>query len=786
MWPSNSNRGTSIDYGHNGSGIYVPQRQAQPWLFARTKGNGFLFHNIDRTTVVEPNLQLEDHRPVGDDRYTVDSFSMRYTTRHIFPDVFIPSHLVMERFFESENISAARGYDVSWGDLLSAHKNGQVAYADGRNHTSVCIGRLGHERVRVGSEEDSWTARIPVTADTQSVKVTGNVKQVRFQDAEDEFSEFLLARTELGLSLIHGVGGEQVLEEDGEEENEGEDEEKESVRTWQNIAFIPHSHESVCVNSDINPFFSSQLVAFYNDKTWKIWNVESAKPREELSNRWQMAQIRSNYHAVKWGHDSHSVLIGDRINLKLFDLRSTESQNVLSVKKNMSQMCDVQRSTTNTSEIFILTTDKVIWKDLRNPGPNLLDWTHYLNARDPSLKLCNTSIDQVEVLSVYSAYQPANVVFQFSRNEGLPISAEDPFAFTSDPSVIGQTCQLVPIHSDGKEMMASLKFGRSYGVTADILCVDERATIKWKEFDSYEDYKMVHGSKDYRRNLEQEQQQVKSLTEPGPPARNNPFLTRPAVSVRNSDFRSNYNELVVAIEKVVEKSPVLELGELAKTIGERIAQEYGDESEKIVTMTELLGDVYTPAQLATVSLRDLDLMLEELADHYQKTLIGIEDSISNLKSVFGIDEPVSTQNVFNHLVSLYVNSLNEASIHESLPQKRLVLCKYMAIEMRLSMLRIVMRSERHIPDQELLSGVERFTGKPLKHVELRDATTALLKDWGESEVSDVTENQLTPGSAAQIRPSQTMSQRQTRFQMMGPGGSQARRAKRRRRNEGFG
>uniref|UniRef100_A0A060SYP8 ARAD1C02772p n=1 Tax=Blastobotrys adeninivorans TaxID=409370 RepID=A0A060SYP8_BLAAD len=453
MWPS-SGRGVSVGYGHPGSAIYLPTISPdEPFQTARRHGFGVRFHDCDLSRTIRPpvrSLSQPVHSHI--ERKGIIHTMTHYTSAS---NEMIPSGIVNEYTHESSNILALSGYDPTVGPLLSTgllrnskHRENIHGIAFAENDTggnSVCVARL---RLPFRLTAGRYSARVPIIGTQISLDFDAKVNQVEFgTNLTDGLNPFLLVRTSRSTMLMDTklnfdpiTGVKSMSSELAYEilpENPGPKSAGNQVHATQN----PFDYSQVATIDSMGSFFVYDL----NDDSTQLracGDPSYVAGQDDLST----------WRHILWGRDSNTLLVANRRQLGYHDVREPTAKITHSVRlaNNQVRIYDVARSPLSEHENFVLTSQSIMWTDDRMPGSRiLLEWDHFVDTKDTSMKIDVTPIkdNTVAMVTLYSQLLPLNIVYQFSHHNGMPISADDPYYYSTGPDTVAHTIACIPLES---------------------------------------------------------------------------------------------------------------------------------------------------------------------------------------------------------------------------------------------------------------------------------------------------------------------------------------------------
>lgn len=767
MWPS-SQGGVSIGYGHDGSGLYLPNVSPdRPWQFARGHGLGYRFYDIGSNRTVVPPVKL------------IQEFKSRRTKHSVYKqlrdsaasDVFVPSELMANYSFESSSIISPNGYDPTQGSLMdlgvlsSSHSDiidneddssdnedndigGQgIAFVDGASGgTELAVAKLDYVKKRFihGDNNNTATnmqqsnANVPMLQSKNFIDLGSPIQQVQFApNPEPSTCPYVLVRTNIGTSLVKAnmntVSSSEVNLEIGPGFPFGDDLDKMSSAS--------------IVHSTFNAWNWTQTAQIDTLGGWNIFQLDDSGIFRSTSSggpHKNELQHISKWNRMLWGSTPDSILIANRKHVRYHDLRSNDDNiQLLTQPDNLTNICDIAPSPLNNNENFVLTSDKLIWTDNRVPGKSLLSWDHFLHSKDPSLKLSACEINEVAVLSLYSQLLPANVVYQFTHHNGLPVSADDPYYYVTSPDSVTQSMNTFQLDLNQEELPSDEEIEDSGdGGLSKILCCMRLST----EHGLYRH--ILSTDKDSR--LESAKRRVEMFSESEAddfiPSHSDVLYGDDYINTGKKtkdlylyDFRNIYKTLFDIEKELPSEENHDEDGVqiFAETLNNAIKETFRQKKKKIYT----LGEVATPNAL----LNDLSVasqMIEDLQSHYSNTKISIFPLTYGLNTLF--DEKLKNiADIYQHLTKLWVGPLDSNLISNVVIERKEKICRWMATELALACMGYHHAKVNEEEDKEdsatakeadSMAFLTQYTDSKCK-TKLTQSVNLLLNEWPEDNES---------------------------------------------------
>jgi hypothetical protein len=713
MWPSNLGSGVRLGYGHDGSGVYAPHLDPDtPWQFARQQDRGYHFYNIGQTrTLVSPINTGTGLRYL---RKRIPAALVK----QVLPESYVPSDLIGNLLHEAHRIKSSRSYDPMKGSLIavgslnrtSKDQNDQeliipsIAFASGPTGTNLSLGRLEFEPEELWSSTPDGVVYAPRIISVNKVDIGATVEQIEFADPEPSVSPYVMVRARTGTILVRAsVKGTEL---------------KAYSKFEIPMETMPNAPDALHAHSTFNPWNWAEIGIINARGTWGIWDAANDFSDPIVSGSIPTADATSSqWKRFLWGADDKTVVSANRRYVHLYDIRSPETvETVLSYPNGVYEIRDMARSKINDNEMFVLTTERLLWMDIRRPTKPILSWDHFIDSQDPSLQMTSTVIDDVALFTLYSQMMPASVVYQFSRSNGLPISPQDPYYYLSNADSVTQNLVTIPLQSDTQAevtMAASLNLSTDYGLYSQILSTNKQIRVAYAddhevEFDELAD------------------QEISDEELPGDDTDDCSIVPAPYFTSMESDYSLLYSFL---FEK--ENLPEIsrrddnDLQEYASALGAMIKHQF-EGTERCDTVR--IGSLVPPPKL----FEDVDSfasMIDQLSEYYRNTNIQVRCLDANLDTIFdhlvkGIKER------YEFLLSIWVTPLNEQQVDPLVIVRRLKLCQYISVELAISLTGVQFDRKNQPRDvNKALRGVSKYSTFDASNVQLTGATQRLLNEW---------------------------------------------------------
>ncbi|ODQ68056.1 hypothetical protein NADFUDRAFT_39459 [Nadsonia fulvescens var. elongata DSM 6958] len=786
MWPSRSKEdGVHLSYGHDGMGLYLPHITAsRPWNFARRHQLGFKFHQAgDDTCLVSPSLTEQDyfeqHKGQCVDLSSNQISSLNHTTRSGTHD------LILDFTHESAALESAIAHDPTVGCLMTIgqfnQKNSKeddsenvIAYVTGKNGWDLNVTLLDFEQVSpttksendkdlepignfkkrpVPENDSTYTVNVPILGKTGKISLNSSIKQIQFAEVfQDQPAHHFLVRTSVSTQLIltessnskstinlrrsyeipYSIQVLDTIQPQIAAQSNSKIEYTDSYRTF--------THVDVA----FNPWNHNQFGVISSDGSWLIYNIENRgiKSTPIMGSLVDERDI-SDWHKIIWGSDKNNILVCNRRVLRSYDLKSGVWRNLLLREPGTSTIRDIKRSPIKTYEILVLTSDSLIWMDIRKSGKTILSWDHFMHAKDSTLTMSVTKIDNTAYISLNSKLVPGHVVYQFSEAEGLPISSDDPYYIPGNPQDIVQDTQIMTLEipdvrnfDDSSNSIpfyiAQFSFINDYSLLMQLYCTDpsiELVSDQMRGLDSVFQSEYVPLTKNISLTstplFQTKGKTLKNI---------NDYRIGDRVSrgIFLLDFRGWYQNLfIIAFRSAIAAQNIL-VEDYAKDIEESVKLLFKQPDRD--SAIETLYDLARPASTFE-NINEVADMLEELVNHYEKTSVNVISLDEGLKTIF--DGSVKgVAGIYQYFLDLWVNPLtkDDSGSLEKIRQVREIICRKIAISVSMSCIGLWKCKERRLRGGQAggvaqrLPFVSKYTGLKDSH-KVPDTVKILLKEW---------------------------------------------------------
>ncbi|KAL2803335.1 RNA polymerase I-specific transcription initiation factor RRN6-like protein [Aspergillus granulosus] len=234
---------------------------------------------------------------------------------------------------------------------------------------------------------------------------------------------------------------------------------------------ISSSHTGGFPHADIkfNPWDQNQLAIVDEGGNWGIWELHNQHKKNKDnwiavcvasgSLPWAGAECQATegdsrhdgWLTIEWAGDGHHVIVCDRrcsMLYRIVDGQTYSSSIELGLKKKSEWILGIKRSTCDPSQVFILTTSRLVWLDVSfaltsahcDAGSSVsprLSWRHFRDSDDTTLQLTSLAVDEDFYLILFSRLSQLVLAFHcpnLPKHTTNLESAPDPFILQVPPS----------------------------------------------------------------------------------------------------------------------------------------------------------------------------------------------------------------------------------------------------------------------------------------------------------------------------------------------------------------
>ncbi|KAL2837411.1 RNA polymerase I-specific transcription initiation factor RRN6-like protein [Aspergillus pseudoustus] len=215
---------------------------------------------------------------------------------------------------------------------------------------------------------------------------------------------------------------------------------------------ISSSHTGGFAHADVkfNPWNQNQIAIVDEGGNWGIWQLRNQLKKNK--DNWIATRVawgslpcvgaesqatgadsrHDGWLAIEWVGDGRHIIVCDRRCSMLYRMENGHSYSStieLGLRRKSEWILGIRRSTCNPSQVFVLTTYRLLWLDvapaltsahgnLRSPVSPRLSWRHFRDSDDTTLQLTSLAVDEDFYLILFSRLSPLLLAFN------CPISAD--------------------------------------------------------------------------------------------------------------------------------------------------------------------------------------------------------------------------------------------------------------------------------------------------------------------------------------------------------------------------
>ncbi len=470
MWPTRNNQPVQIDYGHDGSVLFLPDIDPNhPWQFAREQSGTRLYEiKNSKQSMIPPSKQTKEdevenetqHEDGDENDYEKKNGQDQDRTEMMLnkPPLCITNDLLQYTSWEQKLLLSDIVYDPTIGRLFTlgsiptsaTTRNSSlpmIAYVSGERCSIVNISILKYGMGDTVYKKYSYEIQYPENINKQEVKsieLKLPIKQIEIFNSDrvsSTASPYIAIRTDLIVYILkvsYNVKERSI-----------------EVKLLEKIEISEVNNDNFSYIS-FNPFDFNMFSIIDVKGYWNIFQIKYQNNERNENNQPFHRSIFKKFNQSKniyspndlshwkkiiWGNDSNHLLISNRECLYSFDLSNdddNDKQNglILVLQTNkFSKIQDLIMQKNNSDFAFILTSMDLIWVNINIPIIPLLSWRHPLYDYDPSICLnsfdLNLKGNETTFVVIESQLHPLILIYQFSEINGLFKSINDPFYLIS-------------------------------------------------------------------------------------------------------------------------------------------------------------------------------------------------------------------------------------------------------------------------------------------------------------------------------------------------------------------
>ena len=466
MWPSKEGLGVQLSYGVNGNGIVVSSENSNsstykrvPRLeFPRIRNKGITLNKVGKSNIVLVNQQTSSfdlNAKVYNNLQNAVSNQPVQPKRKMYSDsnIYVPEEILKSYLIESRSLTSTIAYDPTFGQMFTIFdarsrsgltSSKAIAFVTGETGTILNISILKYEiKELLNSRKESVDvdALIPLLTDPFQVSLSEPIKQIehcKLKESFDYIPLYLIIRSDSRVYVLNCFKGKS--------QHYNSHIELDILGELQTSDLMGFNFSDVT----FNPWVSSQFGVVDVKGNFGIWNINSKKealtklkrldsaPKTNSKDSDSVLKVEStiydvaelsNWKRIIWAHDYNHIFVVSRSSLTQFELTPELSSQRLITSDTWSRIQDIHKNPESMKYAFILTSKELIWFELSNPLRRLMSWKHFLDDKDPSLRLQVSEYEDCSkfICIIYSQIRPILLVYNFGIKDGMPYSLKDPY-----------------------------------------------------------------------------------------------------------------------------------------------------------------------------------------------------------------------------------------------------------------------------------------------------------------------------------------------------------------------
>lgn len=466
MWPSKEGLGVQLSYGVNGNGIVVSNENSNsstykrlPRLeFPRIRNQGITLNKVGKSNIVLVNQQTSSfdlNAKVYNNLQNAVANQPLQPKRKMYSDsnIYVPEEILKSYLIESRSLTSTIAYDPTFGQMFTIFdvrsrsgltSSKAIAFVTGETGTILNISILKYEiKELLNNRKESVdvNALIPLLTDPFQVSLSEPIKQIehcKLKEGFDYIPLYLIIRSDSRVYVLNCFKGKS--------QHYNSHIELDILGELQTSDLMGFNFSDVT----FNPWVSTQFGAVDVKGNFGIWNINSKKealtklkkfdsnpktssdePDSSLKVEPTIYDVTelSNWKRITWAHDYNHIFVVSRSSLTQFELTPELSSQRLITSDTWSKIQDIHKNPESMKYAFILTSKELIWFEVSNPLRRLMSWKHFLDDKDPSLRLQVSEYEDSSkfICIIYSQIRPIILVYNFGIKDGMPFSLKDPY-----------------------------------------------------------------------------------------------------------------------------------------------------------------------------------------------------------------------------------------------------------------------------------------------------------------------------------------------------------------------
>lgn len=431
---------SNLDQPSDELDLYTPYRTLFPRI--NEEGDKLEFKSEKSTQIVESQTSKFTINSSMYDNLRVPAIPKSTTTPKSATHDYIPQEIILSYLVESKTLTSNIAYDPNCGDILQMfdmYVKEQNAYVDAMAFvTGEATSVLNIVLCEHPDEKFVMSA-------AYQLDFFDPILQIQVSDRSDKIAIIAVrtaAKVFILSAMISRIGYIQDVPS------------IELLIVGEVTADSLNGHSFADVKFDNKEFPHLAITDFKGNftvyKVNKKVNNISMSILETMKEMDDNGESLSSWRRIFWvPKDSNKLLVLSRLKVDEITLTgSTATSRTLITSNTWSRIRDF---TVIGNYGFMLTSKELIWFGFTDGMTRLLSWKHFLNDKDPSLKLTILSGSNTFTCLVYSQINPCIIVYTFGMRNDKPYSLRDPYILrkTHDNSELRQ----VMIRKVGKTLI---------------------------------------------------------------------------------------------------------------------------------------------------------------------------------------------------------------------------------------------------------------------------------------------------------------------------------------------
>ncbi|WEJ96410.1 hypothetical protein PSN45_003949 [Yamadazyma tenuis] len=445
MWPHKKGLGVQLTYGVKGPGIIEG--------ISSTNSFGGLEAKVSHPILDEPPLAQLSTKVITLVKKQTDVSNFKYRTHDTNEkksskalakevDLAISSRLLQAYQVPSEIINSSEAYDPTFGKTIEFfHIKSKVSHSWKPCVVAHASGSIGHvlnvslvESSIVDNKNDNT---VPRFRNTVKLELDETIKQIEsFRPLVKKIpvtsDDHILVRTSSWIYVINVFYNADIPEPLVLSLVDRINVTALKGHTLADMVWSPQSKLNFVVIDVKGNIFNMKL----NGVKIKPYEITLEDEAEEQQRIFDNTLQLSNWRKVLWPKKS-VIFVSTRTSFLEIDLDTRSSQKLITAE-TWSRIRDIDIPRGQAKYMFILTSREIIWLDISEEPKRLISWKHFLNEKDPSLRLTVTPTGDKFHCLIFCQSSPLVLCCSFG------VKNENPFCLSS-PSLVYLQGKEVPL-----------------------------------------------------------------------------------------------------------------------------------------------------------------------------------------------------------------------------------------------------------------------------------------------------------------------------------------------------